>query len=320
MKLAIFDENRLGVVSSDERTVTDVTAAVPWHDTEPLSGWWRRLCRELHGDFDSLAARLASTRGPVRALDDVRLRAPVLNPSKVIACAINYPDHAAEMPSVMARTGTARPDWMLRFDVFLKAPSSIVGPSDAIVLPDSLVRRGAEIHHECELAVVIGRGGSRISKLDARSHVLGYTIGLDVTERGEGDRSRRKSWDTFTPLGPWLSTADEVVDAAALTIDLTVNGQTRQHARTRDMVLGVPEIIEYASGVMRLEPGDVILTGAPAGVGEIHDGDILEARIDRIGLLRIPVVRGEASRDGHAVGGQGREADRPAGGHTRAQG
>ncbi len=315
MKLALFDENRLGLVSQDERSLVDVTSAVPWHDADPTSGWWRRLCRE----FDSIVPRLASTHGPVRVLDDVRLRAPVLNPSKVIACAINYPDHAAEMPNVMERTGTARPDWMLRFDVFLKAPSSIAGPAEAIRLPDVLVRRGSEIHHECELAVVIGRGGARIAAMDARSHILGYTIGLDVTERGEGDRSRRKSWDTFTPLGPWLVTADEVMDAAALTIDLEVNGQTRQHARTRDMVMGVPEIIEYASGVMRLEPGDVILTGAPAGVGEIHHGDILEARIDRIGLLRVPVVRGEAPDD-HAIGGQdGRQAGRSARGHTRAQ-
>lgn len=304
MKLAIFDDQRLGILSADARGLVDVTDALPWpHDADPLSSWWRRLCRE----FATIGPLLAAARGAVRPLDGVRLRAPVLGPSKVIACAINYPEHAEEMPGVMERTGAARPEWMLRFDVFLKAPSSIVGPTDAIVLPDVLVERGTEIHHECELALVIGRGGSRIRAADAMRHVLGYTIGLDVTERGDGDRSRRKSWDTFTPLGPWLVTAEEIPDPADLIIHLEVGGHLRQHARARDMIVGVPGIIEYASGVMRLEPGDVILTGAPAGVGEIRDGDILDARIDRIGTLRMTVTRsgtgalagtanGEASR------------------------
>lgn len=287
MKLALFDDDRLGVVSADERTIADVTAFLPWpHDPDPVTGWWRRLCR----DFEALAPRLRAGAGRARPLADVRLRAPVLNPSKVIACAVNYAEHAKEMLAVGARTGGGdQPAWLHQFDVFLKAPSSIVGPSDAIVLPEALVRRSKEIHHEGELALVIGRGGSRIGESEAMGHVLGYTIGLDITERGQGDRSRRKSWDTFTPLGPWITTADEVADPANLTIHLEIGGAVRQHANTRDMVVGIPGIIAYASSVMRLEPGDVILTGAPPGVGEIHDGDVLDTRIDSLGRMRIPV-------------------------------
>jgi 2-keto-4-pentenoate hydratase/2-oxohepta-3-ene-1,7-dioic acid hydratase in catechol pathway len=271
-----------------------VTDALPWpHDDDPLSGWWRRLCRE----FDEIRPRIATARGTTRPIESVHLRAPVLGPSKVIACAINYPEHVVEMRDVvMPRTGTDSSSWMLRFDIFLKAPSSIVGPGEPIVLPKAVLARGAEVHHESELALVIGTGGSRIPANEAMRHVLGYTIGLDITERGEGDRSRRKSWDTFTPLGPWLVTADEVGDPADLVIHLEVNGQVRQHALASEMVVGVPGIIEYASAIMRLEPGDVILTGAPAGVGPIHEGDILDARIDRVGLLSTTVVRGEASK------------------------
>ena len=136
---------------------------------------------------------------------------------------------------------------------------------------------------------MIGRGGSRIAESDALAHVLGYTIGLDITERGAGDRSRRKSWDTFTPLGPWITTADELTDPGALEIHLEIGGTTKQHANTSEMLVGVAGIVAYASSIMRLEPGDVILTGAPQGVGEIHDGDVIDTSISGLGRLRVPV-------------------------------
>jgi 2-keto-4-pentenoate hydratase/2-oxohepta-3-ene-1,7-dioic acid hydratase in catechol pathway len=285
VKLAIFDERRLGVVTPDERSIVDVTALVPWYDPDPLSGWWRRLCR----DFSTVAPRLSAARSPARPLDAVRLGPPVLNPGKVIACAVNYKEHAAEMrDGILARTGTDRAAWILEFDVFLKAPSSVVGPADAIVLPEKPLREGREIHHESELTFVIGSGGSHIAETEAHAHVLGYTIGLDITERGAGDRSRRKSWDTFTPLGPWITTADKV-DPGDLEIRLEIGGTLRQSANTRDLVVGIPGIVAYASSIMRLEPGDVIMTGAPQGVGEIHDGDIVETTIRGLGRLRLPV-------------------------------
>jgi 2-keto-4-pentenoate hydratase/2-oxohepta-3-ene-1,7-dioic acid hydratase in catechol pathway len=181
------------------------------------------------------------------------------------------------------------PAWMFEFDVFLKAPSSIVGPSDIVLLPDAPEVVDKEVHHESELAVIIGRGGTQISETDALDHVLGYTIGLDMTVRGQGDRSRRKSYDTFTPIGPWVVTADEIADPHALEIRLTVGGVERQHVNSGDMVTRVPGIIAYASRIMRLEPGDVLLTGAPPGVGQVLEGDVMDATISGLGRLRIPV-------------------------------
>ncbi|MBX5490822.1 MAG: fumarylacetoacetate hydrolase family protein [Chloroflexi bacterium] len=292
MKLALFDDYRLGVVTPDETALVDVTDALPWpHDPDPQgAGWWVRLCR----DFAALRERLAAAaRGTPRSLASVRLRAPVLNPSKIVAAASNYHAHVEEMHAVLERTAGGVEPWLMEFDVFLKAPSSIIGPEEAVVLPAAPLAAGKEIHHESELAVVIGRGGRHIPEHEALAHVLGYTIGLDMTVRGTGDRSRRKSYDTFTPLGPWLVTADEIADPHALHIHLTVNGTTRQDVNTRDMVVKIPGIIAYASSVMRLEPGDVILTGAPPGVGQVRPGDVLETRIAGIGRMRQTVVAAE---------------------------
>jgi 2-keto-4-pentenoate hydratase/2-oxohepta-3-ene-1,7-dioic acid hydratase in catechol pathway len=289
VKLAIFDDFRLGVVSPDESHIVDVTTALPLkHDADPFgAGWWLRLCR----DFSDLRPTLesASSSDSSVPLDSVTLRPPVLNPGKIVAAAANYVAHRDEMKEVSRRVGAASPAWLSSFDVFLKAPSSIVGPSDAVLLPRGPVAEGKEIHHESELAVVIGNGGVRIPEAQSLDHVLGYSIGLDMTVRGEGDRSRRKSYDTFTPLGPWLVTRDEVGDPQSLEIGLNVNGEARQKVHTSTMLTPVAQLIAYASEVMRLDPGDVILTGAPPGVGPVHDGDTIETSISRIGRMHLPV-------------------------------
>src|SRR5437763_3926179 len=162
MKLALFDDYRLGVVTPDETALVDVTSALPWpHNPDPLgAGLWVRLCR----DFAQLRPRIeqAVADGPARPLDAVRLRAPVLNPSKIVAAASNYGAHVDEMHAVLERTAGGVDAWMMEFDVFLKAPSSIVGPADRVCLPAAMLAAGKEIHHESELAVVIGRGGSQI--------------------------------------------------------------------------------------------------------------------------------------------------------------
>lgn len=138
--------------------------------------------------------------------------------------------------------------------------------------------------------VVIGPGGKDIPAGDAGRHILGYTAGLDITVRGTADRSRRKSYDTFAPLGPWITTADEAGDPGRLEIDLVRNGDDhRQHSRTSDMITPVPAIVSYASQMMTLLPGDLIFTGAPPGVGPIRPGDVLETRISRIGSMTIGV-------------------------------
>lgn len=287
MRLAIFDDNRLGVVIDDH--VVDVTHALPWpHESDPLlAGWWRAMCR----DFASLAPalRAASLTGPTRPLDSVRLAAPVLGPTKIIAAACNYREHVEEMHTVQERTLGQVESWMMNFDIFLKAPSSITGPRAGIVLPRDVLADGSEIHHESELVVVIGTGGKDIAAEDALSHVLGYTIGLDITVRSAADRSRRKSYDTFSPLGPWLTTGDEAGDPADFDILLTCNGEPRQTVNTAALITPVPEIIAYASRMMTLNPGDVIFTGAPPGVGPIKPGDVLHTSISRLGAMTLPV-------------------------------
>jgi len=289
VKLALFDDNRLGVVSADGGSVVDVTDALPWpHDPDPLTaGWWRALCRDFAGLAPALAA--AAERGPARPVGEVALRAPVLGPSKVLAAASNYGEHVAEMHGVQERTLGRVEAWMMEFDVFLKAPSSIVGPGADVVLPPDVVAAGQEVHHESELVVVIGRGGKDVPLESAMDAVLGFTAGLDITVRSAADRSRRKSYDTFSPLGPWIVTADEVGDGSGLDILLTSGGETRQSVNTRDLLTPVPQIVAYASTVMTLEPGDVLFTGAPPGVGPIAAGEKLEMTISRIGSMTVQV-------------------------------
>ncbi|GAB2901918.1 fumarylacetoacetate hydrolase family protein [Streptomyces mayteni] len=294
MKLVIFDDHRLGVVegTGERARVVDVTDALGWpHDPDPLtSGWWRRLCRDFPEARSRLAAAAAAGEG--RPLAGTRLRAPAVNPSKIVACACNYADHVAEMHGVQERTLGGVESWMMNFDVFLKSPSSLSGPADDIVLPAEIVAAGQEIHHESELVIVVGRGGRDIPEERALDHVLGYTLGLDITVRSAADRSRRKSYDTFSPLGPVLVTADEIGDPGALEIRLDVNGGERQHVNTRDLLTPVPAIVSYASHMMTLLPGDLIFTGAPPGVGAIEPGDTVHASIAGVGAMTLAVRQG----------------------------
>jgi 2-keto-4-pentenoate hydratase/2-oxohepta-3-ene-1,7-dioic acid hydratase in catechol pathway len=290
MRLALFDDWRLGVVDAAGTSLVDVTAGVPDWSADPFgAGWWVRLVRDFartRGELERLAR--AGTSIP---LDRVRLRAPALNPTKIVAAAANYAAHVEEMRGgVLERVAGGVDPALLDFDVFLKAPSALCGPSDRIVLPHGPLVDGKEIHHECELTVVIGARASAVRAADALAHVFGYTIGLDVTVRGKGERVRRKSYDTFAPVGPWVTTADEIPDPMALDIALSIDGTTRQAVNTRDMTIGVADLIEYASAAMTLEPGDLLMTGAPAGVGEIHPGETLVCTIARIGSFSIGVA------------------------------
>lgn len=292
MKLALFDDARLGVVTAAPAGdhIVDVTAALPWaHDPDPLTaGWWRALCR----DHASLLGPLteAAHAGPATPIESVRLNAPVLGPSKVIAAASNYGEHVAEMHGVQERTLGRVESWMMDFDIFLKSPSSIVGPGASITLPPDVVAAGHEVHHESELVVVIGKGGKDIPVETAMDSVFGFTAGLDITVRSAADRSRRKSYDGFSPLGPWIVTADEIGDGSDLDIELTCDGAVRQSVNTADLLTPVPAIVAYASSVMTLLPGDVLFTGAPPGVGPIASGEVLEMSISRIGAMTVRVA------------------------------
>jgi 2-keto-4-pentenoate hydratase/2-oxohepta-3-ene-1,7-dioic acid hydratase in catechol pathway len=302
MKFCVFDDNRPGVLvdgGADGAGVTgvvDIGKALPWVvEPEPeFSGWWRRLAQAWTVDRAAIEADIASAvaGGEVLPLDRVRLRAPAVNPSKIVAAASNYADHVAEMHTVQERTLGKVEGWMMNFDVFLKSTSSVSASGEPIVIPHDILAEGHEVHHESELVIVIGRGGKDIPADRALDHVFGYTIGLDITVRAAADRSRRKSYDTFSPLGPFIATADETGSPDAFDIHLLVNGETRQQVNTADLITSVPAIIERASRVMTLVPGDLIFTGAPPGVGPIHPGDVLEASISGLGVLRTEVVAG----------------------------
>ena len=211
----------------------------------------------------------------VGRLVDLTLEPPVA-PSKIIAVGLNYRAHAEE-------SGMAIPDFPL---LFYKPPSSLVGHNAPIVLP----KISDEVEHECELAVVIGRTTRNISEDEALDAVFGYTCANDVSardwQRAESQWVRGKGFDTFCPLGPWISTT---IDPSSLDISTRVNGATRQSSNTSDMIFPIPRLIAEISQVMTLHPGDVIITGTPAGVGPLKAGDVVEVEIEKIGTLSNPV-------------------------------
>lgn len=277
MKIARFDGGRIGIVIGD--TIRDVTAAAEidpreWPPVGPL-----RLIRDFARLRDALT-QAAQAAAPLR-LDEVRLETPVPWPNKIIAYPVNYHDHATEMAS----RGLANLQGF-----FLKANSSLSGPGDAIELP---AISGREVHHECEIALVIGREGRQIPVAQALEHVFGYACLMDITIRGTEERVMRKSFDTFTPVGPWIATADEVPDPASIAMRLWVNGELRQSATTRDLIVDIPHMVSIASSAATLYPGDLIATGTPAGVGAIRDGDEVTIEVEGVGRMTVPVVAGE---------------------------
>jgi 2-keto-4-pentenoate hydratase/2-oxohepta-3-ene-1,7-dioic acid hydratase in catechol pathway len=234
----------------------------------------RRLLHATGGRPTFTAAELADL--PRIALDDVDILPVVPDPTKIIAAPVNYRDHQAEMME----------DYHIdALGIFLKAPSSVIGHGEVIELPYTDRR----FDQEGELAVVIGRTARHVAVADALDVVAGYTCLLDITMRGGEDRSTRKSFDTFTPVGPYLVTPEEVGDLAALQLRTRVNGTLRQDADIADLIWDVPRLISYASSVMTLLPGDIVTTGTPAGVGQIGDGDTVSVEIDRVGALTVTV-------------------------------
>jgi len=211
------------------------------------------------------------------AVPDVRLLSPIL-PSKIVCVGRNYADHAAEH-------GADVPKEPL---LFLKPSTSVIGPNDAVRLP----AQSRRVEHEAELAVVIGAPGARRADRDAAvKAIFGYTCANDITardlQRSDGQWTRAKGFDSFCPLGPWVVTG---VDPADLEVRCEVNDEVRQLGRTKDMVFDVPTLVSYISHVMTLLPGDVVLTGTPAGVGPLADGDTVVVSVERVGELRNRVL------------------------------
>ncbi len=215
------------------------------------------------------------------AVADVRPLSPIL-PSKVVCVGRNYAEHAAEH-------GAEVPTEPL---LFLKPSTSVIGPRDVVRLPPQSKR----VEHEAELAVVIGAPGARrVDRATATKAIFGYTCANDVTardlQRSDGQWTRAKGFDSFCPLGPWIVTD---VDPADLEVRCEVNDEVRQLGRTKDMVFDPATLVSYVSHVMTLLPGDVVLTGTPAGVSPIVDGDVVTVRIEGIGTLANPVAALEA--------------------------
>lgn len=225
--------------------------------------------------------------GPSYDLDRITLLAPVPRPPKLICVGLNYRDHAAETRMEIPKVPT----------IFNKFPNVVIGPGEPIILPKVEKRPD----YEAELAFVIGRGGRRIPASRAMDHVLGYTIANDVSARDYQMATTQwlmgKSFDTFAPMGPWIITADEIPDPHSLDISLEIGGERLQHSNTRELIFKIPELVDFISTVVTLEPGDVVLTGTPSGVGFVRrpprylkPGDQVAIRIDKIGSLVNPVI------------------------------
>ncbi len=284
MRLCRFGDSRLGLVEGAKaRDVTAALDVLPAY-RYPLPGY-----DPLIANLAAVAARIReiAASSPLRDLAGLKLLSPVANPGKIIAAPVNYAKHMSEVASD-SQLNAGNPGHTVsiqRAGLFLKANSSLVGPGEGIGLWH-LERRN---DHEVELVVVIGARANNVSRKDALKYVGGYCIGLDISIRGQEDRSFRKSPDSYTVLGPWLVTPEEIPDPGCLDLSIQLNGETKQSSNTKYMTLGVAELIEMASSFYTLFPGDIISTGTPEGVSPIVPGDVIVATIEKIGSMEVKV-------------------------------
>jgi 2-keto-4-pentenoate hydratase/2-oxohepta-3-ene-1,7-dioic acid hydratase in catechol pathway len=281
MKFCRFNENRYGVVRDGR--VYDITEhVVKAVVASPLQ----------RGDaaIANLAAiaklvESATFGAPAASATDATFLSPVINPTKIVAAPVNYEAHIVESeadPGITFNHAVARID---KAGLFLKASSSLVGPGEGVAarFPD---RR---TDHEIELGLVIGRQCSAVSEADALDYVAGYAIALDMSVRGTEDRSFRKSIDSYSVLGPWLVTRDELPEPDDVAFELRVNGETKQKSNTRHLIFKTRKLIAWASQWYTLYPGDVVMTGTPEGVGPVGPGDVMDCEMQHIGAMRVAV-------------------------------
>ena len=236
---------------------------------KPKYGW---LLDDKVGEISGNIFGRYQRKEALTPLSDVKLLAPS-EPTKIVCVGRNYVEHAKELGNEVPKVPL----------IFLKPPSSIISNGETIILPP----QSAQVEHEAELVVVIGKRGRHITAENAKKIILGYTIGNDVTARdlqkSDGQWTRAKGFDTFCSFGPWIDTEFDPSDAV---VTCRVNGQMRQMASTRDMVFNVGVLIAFITSIMTLEPGDLIFTGTPAGVGELKDGDEVSVEIEGLGIIK----------------------------------
>jgi 2-keto-4-pentenoate hydratase/2-oxohepta-3-ene-1,7-dioic acid hydratase in catechol pathway len=283
MRICRFDDDRLGLVQGED--VLDVTPAL---EVIAQQRWPLAPGDPLVANLDRVLERVRALAAgaPRRRLAEVKLKSPVANPTKIVNAPINYQAHIDEAKADPKLGAGRKLNHITDWGLFLKATSALIGPGEEIRL------RGADKRndHEVELAVVIGRECRKATAANALDFVAGYAIGLDMTIRGPEMPSWRKSVDTYAVFGPWLTTKDEVPDPNDLRLSIRVNGETRQDSRTSRMVYNVHRLIEYATSMYTLYPGDLIFSGTPEGVGPVKPGDVLTAEIERVGRFDVRIA------------------------------
>lgn len=282
MRICWFDDDRLGIVrGSQVHDVSSVLAALSLRYPYPKGDLLIANLANLRPAMEA-----AADKAEGRPVSEVALLSPVANPSKIIGTPVNYTKHVAEAhadPEFFDMTKFAGS--VIEQGLFLKAASSLVGPSQGVAVrfPD---RR---TDHECELGVIIGKTADRIEEKNAFDYIAGYAIALDMTVRGPEDRSFRKSVESYAVLGPWLVTADEIADPDALDFELSVGGEVRQKSNTGQMILSVARQLAWASSFYTLHPGDIIMTGTCDGVAPVKPGDVMVCTFEGIGEMVVPV-------------------------------
>ena len=282
MKFCRFDNDRLGVIV--DSTVRDVTAAQDEiRAAHPYDAKSDAIIAALP-EWRSRLEDMAEDAAPI-TLESVNLLPPIARPGKLMAAPVNYKAHIDEAQADPGIRHIERTTKIREAGIFLKSNTALIGAGGTIPIrfPD---RRN---DHEFEFVIVIGKECSRVKQADALDVIAGYTLGLDMTVRGPEDRSARKSCDGYAVLGPWFVTADEIADPDDVSFHGAVNGDIKQDANTKDQVLSIRELIEYASEYYTLYPGDVMYTGSPEGVSEVKAGDELHFVCDQIGEFRIGV-------------------------------
>ena len=287
MKIARFNGGKIGIVTGTN--IVDVTRAC---GVDP--GEWPPVgINRVIANFAKLrpAIEAAAKSGTPEPLDGVKLETPIPWPHKLLAMPANFAAHSAEMATNGFGIAGSLPADEAGF--FMKSNGSLIGSMEPIVIPD---RPGRTFHHECEMATIIGAGGNDIPIEKALDHIFGYACLIDVTMRGAGERVMRKSFDSFCPVGPWITTSDEVGAPDDIDMKLWVNGELRQHAKANEMIVGIREQVATCSAVTRLQPGDIIASGTMAGVGPLVPGDVVEIDIARVGRMKLPVTSRVAVR------------------------